>query len=295
MQKRILIVPVILFLVLATGHTKEEAGTFKDYWYQNKAELTRFSLQQSRYGEIRKGEAVLIFVTEPFLKGKQVKYEHGDRSGAVSVLKLNFTRRFFTGIYPYTLITSTFSPVDFRKDPTLKVTSSTQEWCGVTYTQLNRQNDEYHALLHSYFQDEGDQDIRVRPEWLEDEIWTRIRIAPETLPDGNVQMLPGLQALRFMHQPIKPQKATASLNSSGKNNVYTIDYPDLKRRVVIEFEKQFPFAITQWEETAPGGFSLDSPPLTTKAVKTNTLMLDYWDHHGEKDSFYRQKLGLTQQ
>ena len=295
MRKLVFIAPAIFILLVASGYTKEEAGSFKDYWYQGKAELTRFSLQQSRYGEIHKGEAVLIFVTEPFLKDKQVKYEHGDRSGAVSVLKLNFTRRFFTGIYPYTLITSTFSPIDFRKDPTLKVASSTQEWCGVTYSQLNRQNDEYHAQLHSYFQDEADQDVRVRPEWLEDEIWTRIRIAPETLPNGNIQMLPGLQVLRLMHQPIKPQRVTSKLTSNGPTNIYTLDYPDLKRRVVIQFEKQFPYAITEWEETAPGGFSLDTPLLTTKAVRTNTLLLDYWDHHDVKDSGYRQKLGLTQQ
>ena len=73
---------------------------FRQYWYQGKAELTRYNLEQARYGEIHKGESVLIFVTEPFLTDKQVKQERPQSGPAVSVLKLNLTKKFFTGIYP---------------------------------------------------------------------------------------------------------------------------------------------------------------------------------------------------
>jgi len=288
-------IAVFLCLTSLSALATESPGNFKDYWYKGKAELNRFSLEQSRYGEIYKGEAVLIFVTEPFLTDTEVKYEHGDRSKAVSVLKLNFTRRFFTGIYPYTLITSTFSPVDVKKQRTLKIASSTQEWCGVTYSQLNWKNDQYHAMLHSYFQDEADREMDLNPAWLEDEIWTRIRLAPETLPTGNVQMLPGFQYIRIMHQPVKAQNASVKLSSDSQTTTYTIEYKDLKRQVVIHFQKQFPYAILGWEETAPGGFTLDSPMLTTRAVRTNSILLDYWDHHGNEDAMYRKQLGITQQ
>ncbi len=54
-----------------------EIEQFKGYWYQGKAELTRYQLEQARYGEIHSGDAVLIFVTENFLLDKQVKHEHG--------------------------------------------------------------------------------------------------------------------------------------------------------------------------------------------------------------------------
>lgn len=285
---------LLVFLALFSITSSETPDSFKNYWYQGKAELTRYSLEQSRYGQIHNGEAVLIFVTEPFLTDTQVKYERGDRSKAVSVLKLNFTRRFFTGIYPYTLITSTFSPVDFRKQRTVKVASSTQEWCGVTYSQMNLKGDEYHAMLHSYFQDEADKDLMVNLQWLEDEIWTRLRLAPETLPTGNVQMLPGLQYIRMMHQPLKAQTVSATMDTKGKTGTYTIRYKDLKRQLVIHFEKEFPYAIVGFEETAPGGFDPNSPLLTTRAVKTNSILLDYWDHHHNEDAIYRQKLGLTQ-
>ena len=49
------------------------SNEFKSYWFDGKAEISTYSLSQSRYGEMRSGNAVLIFVTEDFLKNKQVK------------------------------------------------------------------------------------------------------------------------------------------------------------------------------------------------------------------------------
>ena len=46
---------------------------FKEYWFAGKAEITSYKLEQARYGELRDGSAVLIYVTEPFLADKQVK------------------------------------------------------------------------------------------------------------------------------------------------------------------------------------------------------------------------------
>ena len=143
-----------------------DAQKFRNYWNQGKAELTRYELKQARYGEIHSGESVLIFVTEPFLSDKQVKYESGDRSKAVQVLKLNFTRKFYTGIYPYSLMTSIFTPTDIFKLRTLKVTSSSQEWCGNTFLQLNFHNNQYTGQVRSYFQNEGDQDVNVNASYV---------------------------------------------------------------------------------------------------------------------------------
>ena len=64
----------------------EEHGAFADYWHQGVAELTRYRLRQARYGEVYDGEAVLIFVTEPFLPDAQVKHEHGEHPEAIGVL-----------------------------------------------------------------------------------------------------------------------------------------------------------------------------------------------------------------
>ena len=284
------------FLALVSGssatNSLSPAERFGKYWYQDKAELTRYELNQARYGEMHKGEAVLIFVTEPFLPDKQVKLEQGDPSKGLTVLKLNSVRKFFTGIYPYSLMTSTFTPVDFARTRTLKVASSSQEWCGQTFTQVNFRNGRYEGALRSYFEAEGDRAFDFAPAWLEDEIWTRIRLAPETLPVGRVQVVPGLQYARLWHKAVRPEEVRASLRSEGSENVYAIDYAAISRRLVIRFEKEFPYRILGWTETQPGAFE-GSPLLTTKAVATGSLLLDYWRRHNNADAHFRKQLGVT--
>jgi hypothetical protein len=190
-------------------------------------------------------------------------------------------------------MTSIFTPVDYQKSPTLKVTSSSQEWCGHTFTQMNLRNKSYDVLVRSYFQDESDQNFNVAQNWLEDEIWTRIRLAPETLPVGNVEIVPGLQFVRLWHKGAKPMKASAKLTQEGNTKLYSLDYPDIKRQLKIRFQNNFPYEIVSWEETQPGGFD-GSSPLTTKATKTKTILLDYWNRHGNEDAHYRKELGLTE-
>ncbi len=113
----------------SSGHTGElNVEAFGNYWYQGKAEITSYRLNQARYGEIHNGHAVLIFVTEDFSKSKQVKldipeYVPDDR---LKVLKLNYVKKFDTGIYPYSIMTSIFTPVDINNFPnSLKLTMST--------------------------------------------------------------------------------------------------------------------------------------------------------------------------
>ena len=286
---------VLLFLSPTQGgaaSSPADPARFGRYWYQGKAELTRYKLEQARYGELHDGEAVLIFVTEPFLPDRQVKLERGDPSRGTIVLKLNFVRKFFTGVYPYSLMTSTFTPVDFARARTLKVASESQEWCGQTYTQLNLRNGRYSGLLRSYFEDEGDRSLDFAPAWLEDELWTRIRLAPDTLPTGDVTVVPGLQYARLWHKEVRPERARATVTAAGGETVYTLDYSGIPRKLVIRFEKAFPWKIVSWEETQPGAFD-GSPLLTTRAVATNSLMLDYWKRHGNADAGYRKQLGLT--
>ena len=79
-----------------------EAGDFDAYWYQGKAEITSYRLEQARYGEIHPGHAVLVFVTEDFSRTKQVKLDNPRAAGndAVKILKLNATKKFNTGSTP---------------------------------------------------------------------------------------------------------------------------------------------------------------------------------------------------
>lgn len=262
---------------------------FQSYWYRGQAELTRYELEQARYGEIHRGDAVLIFVTEDFLPQEQVKYGRPVPGGEpLSVLKLNFTRKFSTGIYPYSIMTSVFTPVAAGAR-TLKVSSSTQEWCGHTYEQLNLRDGTYRGVLHSYFQEEADREIEIEQAVLEDEIWTRIRLDPGALPLGEIRLIPGLHWARLRHRPSRAERAVAALTaeSGGTARVYRIDYPDLSRSLAIRFEAAFPHPIVSWEErdgSAPGD--------VTRATRTHSIMTDYWNKHSVADGAYRQQLGL---
>ncbi len=91
-----------------------DAQAFEGYWSKGQAEITSYVLDQSRYGEIHPGNAVLIFVTEDFSRSRQVKLDRPERAGEdrARVLKLNLTKKFATGVYPYSLMSSVFTPLD---------------------------------------------------------------------------------------------------------------------------------------------------------------------------------------
>ncbi|MBL7994046.1 hypothetical protein JNM05_01625 [bacterium] len=279
-----------------TARPQPNGKEFSDYWYQGKAELTSYGLEQARYGEIHKGNAVLIFVTEDFLTSQQVKLEDYSKgkAGAAPVLKLNFTKNFNTGIYPYTMMKSVFTPIDLENFPhALKITSAVLEWCGQVFTQINNRHDGYHVKVFSYFEKEADTEYSLDKVFLEDEIWTRIRLAPELLPVGEINIIPGTMASRLRHTKLAVEAAQAAIRSNADTAIYTVNYKDSGRTLSIQFKKDFPHEIRSWEETYKDGFGENAKILTTKAVRKNSVMLDYWNKHAVADSVYRKELGLN--
>ena len=274
---------------LQTAAVKDD---FNQYWYAGEAEISSYQLEQARYGEIRKGTSVFIFVTEPFSKTKQVKLDYPDknRRDEIPVLKLNATRKFNTGIYPYSTMQSVFTPVDYKKHPnTLKVATSSQEWCGHTFEQLNFKKSNYEHQLFSYFESEGDQRKKIGKAWLEDELLNRIRIQPGTLPEGKIDLIPGTIFSRFSHVPLKVETANATLMDAENSEQlrYQISYPNLGRTLTIYFKKEFPHVIESWEET-----SAKNANLVSRATRIKTIKSAYWSKNGLEDVKYRKILGL---
>ena len=250
---------------------------FNDYWYSGQAEITSYQLEQSRYGEIRKGTAVLVFVTEPFLENDQVKADQSNPSN-INVLKLNATKKFNTGIYPYSIMQSTFYPVS-NNQHALKVSASIQEWCGHVYTQLNNR-EQFQVTSHSYFQGEADQNFNLEKNSLENQLWTQLRIDPTSLPTGKINIIPSLEYTRLNHTPLKAYNAFAE-NKPGQ---YTLTIKDLDRKLTINYNPNFPFDIQSWEEVQNGNL--------TKATKIKTLQSDYWNKKSNTDLELRKTLGL---
>ncbi|MGB5645813.1 septum formation inhibitor Maf [Muriicola sp.] len=268
---------------------KPLSSDFKTYWFAGNAEITSYSLEQARYGELRSGTAVLIYVTEPFLAGKQVKAD-GNSPENISVLKLNATKNFLTGIYPYSIMSSTFYPLADNQHA-IKVSSSIQEWCGQVYAQLNNR-DSYEVTSHSYFEKEADQNLTLEKTHLENELWNKIRIRPEDLPVGELKVMPSLEYLRLVHQTIRSYDATAKLQNTGDLSTYSLMYPELNRTLTFTFHNSFPFVIEGWTESYPSGFGPNSKMLTTRATKLKTLKTPYWRQNGNEDVSLRDSLGI---
>lgn len=299
--------PVLAFFLYSfvnpTNDPSEAAGVegefvlpagFDAYWNQGKGELSGYDLEQARYGEVHEGDAVLVFVSEPFSPKSLTK--SGGTGPEIPVLKVNFDKKFLTGIYPYSMMMTVASPVNLKRHPrALKVATSSQEWCGHTYTQFNYRDGSYEMTEHSYFPREGDSEEKMEAVWLEDEIWTRLRIAPDRLPVGEVEMVPGTFYLRMRHQKIESRMATAS-NSPVPGNpsgmVYSLNYPKDKRTLSIQYQKEFPHQILGWEEIYSSGYGAGAKELKTKATLRNTIQLAYWNHNGNADRDLRKQLGF---
>jgi len=271
---------------IATSTAPEQRNLsqeWKDYWYAGKAEITSYKLSQSRYGELRDGTAALIFVTEEFLPDAQVK---ANRQGAenIPVLKLNFTKNFITGIYPYSVMNSTFYPVK-DKMHALKVSQSMQEWCGHIYTQLNNR-EQFEIKSHSYFEGQADKEFTLDKSILENELWTQLRIDPKALPVGNIEVIPSLEFIRMNHGELKPYKVEATRTDT----TYTLHYPEIERTLVITYNGAFPYEIEKFEETTKDRRT--GKPTTTTATKIKTIKSPYWGKNSVADEKIREELGL---
>lgn len=309
-RKHFLLITVllaVLFAVAMKATVFQKAATptaapppddaFRAYWFGGKAELNSYRLEQAQYGALHPGEAVLIFVTEDFRTDQQVKSEtEASRDRAIPVLKTNLVKKFVTGIYDYSLFTSVFTPIHNPSFPnTLKVSTSGQEWCGHSYLQLNLRNNTYQVSGRSYFEQEVAEDYSVEKALLEDELWNRIRLAPDKLPTGNVTLIPGTMSARLRHKRLDPLPATATLTdytgnafAGNKLRAYSVEYANDGRRLMLVFESAFPHRIVGWEET----YATKNKPLTSRAVLQRTIQSDYWNHNMPADTTLRKSLNL---
>jgi len=183
---------------------------FSDYWYSGKAEVAVYDLQQSRYGKVREGTSVLIFVTEPFSKSKHVKLDYPSKAGKdkAPVLKMNRTKKYSTGLYPYSIMTSAFAEVESGN--LLKASTSVQEWCGHTYLQANAKGkNDYAYTAHSYFESEGEQQEKIKNTALAESILLQLRLGK--LKAGKTTITPSQEQSRMLHIPYEPSEATVEV------------------------------------------------------------------------------------
>jgi hypothetical protein len=183
-------------------------------------------------------------------------------------------------------MTSTFTPINLNKQA-LKVSFSSQEWCGNTFAQLNNRTN-FEVDFHSYFESNADRKRILKKNILENELWNQLRISPESLPIGNLDIIPSFEFLALHHKKIKAYKAVASLTKEGSYKIYAIKYAGLKRTLVIKVAANFPYIIESWKET----LTKKRQTLSTEAKKIKTIQSAYWYKNGVADVDERKKLGL---
>jgi len=207
-------------------------------------------------------------------------------------------RKFTTGVYDYSMFTSTFTPLDRQQFPkTLKVSSSSQEWCGNMYLQLNYRDGMYKTELRSYFEGEGDQNVTINDGILEDELFNILRMDPNTLPQGDFRLIPSANYIQLKHAKLASVSAKGTLKNytekefSGTNlKEYVVAMPSLQRTLKIVFEQEAPYKIVGWLDAYPSAF--DKKVRISKVTLQRQKMLDYWSKNALKDATLRKELGI---
>lgn len=190
-----------------------EPGTaeigFDTRWHDGRAELDGYRYSIIRYGHPRQGQAVMIYVTEPWSISKRVKVNDfsKDPSDVFDVLKLNLVRDFQTGIYDYNTMLSLF--VRTQDFSPVEMSFTSQEWCGNVYAKVGFEADSLREALYSYFEDETGRRSLSRPVdgVAEDALFVLLRGFKGAFLDPGerrtIPLLSGMLESRLRHRPLE--------------------------------------------------------------------------------------------
>ena len=308
MRSKILFCGIVLLLAAASSspavHPQAYDAAFWKQWGDGQAELSGYDLAFPRYGQLRHGVAVTIFVTETFSNTLRVKADPGKHpaSDQFPVMKLNLVEDFQTGIYDYNLMTSTFvalAPVNGRPaGAPAKISFSSQEWCGNAYQQLLFDARGIRAAGHSYFDGEADQqtELAYPPDGISEDallLWARGQAGPRLDPGERrtVQMLTSLATSRLLHRPLAWKQATLSRSvhpqqisvPAGKFTVdaWTASVPGgVERTIYVEAAE--PHRLIRWQATDG-----------EHAELLGSARMKYWEMNHEGFETALKKLGLS--
>ena len=278
------------------------APGFWDHWGDGRAEIDGYSLTQPRYGELRRGTAVAIFVTETMNASSRVKTDSLRPRDGIPVMKLNLLKDFQTGIYDYQTMLTVFwsleSHLDREPGSAAKAVFSSQEWCGQVFHEILPGRDDVHSISHSYFEGEGDQSLRIgRPAdgILRDELFFLVRgfIVPGIERGDSIQrsLLTSLETARLAHTDLTWQTVEIRRSSETHGIDVAAGTFDVDRYSVgnadgnllsIDVEVAPPHRIIRWE-TRAGEI----------AELTGTTRVAYWQLQKTSDVTHLKDLGLA--
>lgn len=276
------------------------ADSFYQLWSDGNGEVNSYEIVEERYGEPRKGHAVLVFAAEELDRNTYVKVESDDtpQEDRMYVIKLNHLRKFPTGIYDYSAMTTVFSVagshLGHHPFQAVRVVHSTQEWCGQVFHRVDLTARGWEEELRSYFQSEGDIE-RVLPAAgtdLEDNLWIWAReLGGPVLAPGEskeMELYPSLWELRKIHRSLdsgtvsvtkgkaRPYDALGSVHSA-----FPWSFTVAGRALTIYVEAEGAHRILGWEDSRGGRGRLVA-----------SERLPYWQLHDNDDAEVRSRFGL---
>jgi hypothetical protein len=276
---KIVSLPFLLLIVVGCNSSsstipKNDIREFNQYWNQGKAEITSYKLKQSISNTNYDGDVTLIYVTENFSKSKLIRLEEPEKhkSDLIKVMRCNMLSEFATGMNLHNVMTTVATPLDYAQAPhSLKVQCSIQDWDGQSFLSLLWKGHRYETYDVQYIESSPKLEKSFANTWLEDELWTKIRVAPDALPLGKIRMVPSAASLRMQNLALKIYDAEAVIVQEQENYSYQVVYKALNRKLEITFEKKFPHRITGWKE-------IQNDREISLATISKTIQSDYWNH-----------------
>ena len=305
-RPRLGVLAILALVALASSPSREPktAGLgFDARWHDGRAELDGYRYTITRYGEERRGQAVMIFVTEPWSRSKRVKVEDASKhpDDVLDVLKLNIVRDFQTGIYDYNTMVSLF--VGSRDFSPVEITFTSAEWCGNVYAKVLFDKDAINETRFSYFEDESGTKLLERPRdgVAQDALFIWLRgLRGEFLPAGGrrtTPLLSGILESRLRHHPLEwsaatidraPQPVSVRVPAGNWENAiyYEVKAEDGRMgRFWIEPDGDRRILKWSWSESGRGEAS-ESGELA------GTRRTTYWKENGSGDEQLLRQLGL---
>jgi len=223
-----------------------------------------------------------------------IKDDAGDvpASERINVMKLNNVLKFQTGIYPYSVMTSVFAPVDGRAGERFapaKITMSAQEWCGHVYQKVIPAPESFANELRSYFHADGERNATVKAPpgaLFEDALLIQLRELDGPFAGGkdwSGTIVPSLWSQRKRHAALDPLPATIHREDANRNGTpvtrFTLSYG--AAGTTYDVEKGPPRRVLSWK-TKDGD----------EARLLKTTRLPYWTLNGPGDEAYLRELGF---
>lgn len=213
----------MLFIFLLIGENSYPLNFGADpLWDDGLAEVAVYRSKKYIYGTLWDHETTLITVKEDFTKKYYTKadYPYAGKP-LIPVLKLNIFTRIQTTNYPYHYLVSVF----VKKNDLaylLKMTVSSQEWCGNTFKEWQNWNTPARIVYHSYFDGQGNGTIDVpykQGDLLTEQLFVSLRGLP--FANGYSQTFRLLDPM-MSNTYKKPRWRNATLTVSGPEPVQAL-------------------------------------------------------------------------